>query len=305
MTKQIKLLLLAFCISTALSAQVTEGEKKLRTVAADTLEGWQTGGLFAFSLSQTSLSNWAAGGNSSVAVNGIVSLYARHKKGKGVWENYLDLGYGLLKEGKEKFRKTDDKIDLLSKYGNRAYRHWYYSALVNFKTQMAPGYLFPKDSVISEFLAPAYNLTAIGMDYKPDDYLSMFIAPLTSKLTIVNNDVLAAAGAFGVDPGKKTRHEIGGYLRFLYSRKDFTSEALKNVSIITKLDLFSNYRVKPGNVDVSWETLIGMKVNKFLTVNLNTHLIYDDDVKIEFEPGKRGARTQFKEIFGLGASLRF
>jgi hypothetical protein len=142
------------------------------------------------------------------------------------------------------------------------------------------------------------------MDYKPNDYLSLFIAPVTSKLTIVNDDVLSAAGAFGVDPGKKLRHEFGGYLRLFYSRKDFKSEFMRNISLISRLDLFSNYQQNPQNIDVSWENIIGMKVNKFLTVNLNTHIIYDDDVKIEFEPGKQGARTQFKEIFGLGVSFR-
>ena len=43
-------------------AQVTDAEKKLKTVNADTVMGWKKGGLFALNLSQTSLTNWAAGG---------------------------------------------------------------------------------------------------------------------------------------------------------------------------------------------------------------------------------------------------
>ena len=105
-------------IFTTTSAQVTEAEKQLKTVNTDTIMGWKKGGVFALNFSQTSLNNWAAGGQNSVAVNGIFSAFANFKKGKSAWDNTLDLGYGLLKQGKEgDAMKTDDKIDFLSKYG--------------------------------------------------------------------------------------------------------------------------------------------------------------------------------------------
>ncbi|MBN2862697.1 MAG: hypothetical protein JXN62_06020, partial [Bacteroidales bacterium] len=74
----------------------------------------------------------------------------------------------------------------------------------------------------------------------------------------------------------------------------------------TKIDLFSNYAHNPQNIDVSWETLIGLKVNKYITVNFNTHLLYDDDVKIAVsETESVGSLVQFKEIFGVGFSYNF
>ena len=208
--------------------------------------------------------------------------------------------------------KTDDKIDFLSKYGREAFTNFYYSALVNFKTQMAPGYNYPNDSVkISNFLAPAYLLAALGMDYKPDAYLSIFMAPVTGRLTIVNDELLSDAGAFGVDPGKNTKGEFGGYIRLIYTRNDFKAELLKNVAFTTKFDLFSNYLDNPQNMDVSWETLIAMKVNEYISVNLTTHLLYDDDTKISIDDNddgivdEFGPRVQFKEIFGIGFSYKF
>mgnify|MGYP002476809035 CR=1 FL=1 len=107
-------LLLSF-FSIATFGQVTEGEKTLRTVSADTTQGWKGGGVFAVNLAQTSLTNWVSGGQNSVAINGVLSVFANMIKGKSRWDNSLDLGYGLLKQGKEDFRKTDDKIDFLSK----------------------------------------------------------------------------------------------------------------------------------------------------------------------------------------------
>ena len=99
---------------------------------------------------------------------------------KDNWDNSLDLGYGLLKQGEQGFRKTDDKIDLLSKYGRQAHKGLYYAALFNFKTQMQPGYKYISDvdkEKISNLLAPAYTLIALGFDYKPNSYFSAFVAP--------------------------------------------------------------------------------------------------------------------------------
>jgi hypothetical protein len=249
-----------------------------------------------------------------------LSLFANYKKGSSVWDNSLDIGYGLLKQGKGAgsggFRKTDDKFDFLSKYGKEAFKNVYYAALFNFKTQMQPGvkYAPTTKETISDFLSPAYVLFAVGMDYKPNANLSLFAAPVTSKITIVKNKQLSDAGAFGVDPGKTTNSEFGGYVRAIYTRNDFKSEFLKNVSFTTKVDIFSNYIKNPQNLVINWETLLAFKVNKFISANLNTQLIYDDKIKVPFDrngdsvidPGEVvGSKIQFKEILGVGFSYNF
>jgi len=302
--------------SQILSGQVTEVEKHLRTLPPDTTQGWKKGGVIVANLAQTSMTNWAAGGQNSVAMNGIFSAFANYKRNKSVWDNSLDIGYGKLKQGKNNnYRKTDDKIDLLSKYGKEAFKNFYYAFLFNFKTQMAPGYDYPNDTVkISNLFSPAYILFALGMDYKPNAYFSAFIAPLTAKFTIVNDKKLSDAGAFGVKPRNKSLSEIGGYIRAIYSKNDFKSEFLKNVSFTTKIDLFTNYAKNPQNIVVNWETLIAFKVNKFISANISTQLIYDDKIKVPFdkngdgkiETGEAvGSKIQFKEILGVGLSYKF
>lgn len=312
--KIIAIFLIFWVFGLVASGQVTEAEKKLRSLSADTIHGWKKGGFLAINLAQTSLTNWASGGQNSLAVNGLFSSFANLKKGKSAWDNSLDLGYGLLKQGKNgSFMKTDDKIDLLSKYGREAFKNVYYAALLNFKTQMTPGYNYPNDSVkISNFFAPAYLLGALGMDYKPSAYFSAFIAPLTGKFTFVYDKILSDAGAFGVTPGEKVKSEMGGYIRVIYSKNDFKNEFMKNVSFTTKIDFFSNYLDKPQNIDVNWETLIAMKVNKYISVNFNTLLIYDDNTKIKVDRNEDGildllpgSRVQFKEILGVGFSYKF
>jgi hypothetical protein len=314
--KNILLALLIVLIPIVINGQVTEAEKVLREKTADTTLGWKSGGSLTLTMAQTSLTNWSAGGQNSISLNGRLSLFANYKAEKSVWDNSLDIGYGLMKQGiDDYFTKTDDKIDLLSKYGREAFKNFYYSALFSFRTQMTPGYKYPDlDNKISDFFAPAYILFAAGMDYKPNPYFTAFLAPLTAKFTIVNDPTLSQQGAYGVEAGEKSRSEIGGYIRAAYSRNDFKSEVLKNVAFTSKIDLFSNYADNPQNIDVNWETLLGLKINKFLVVNFNMQLVYDDNTLIPVDRNDDGIiqsdeppgpRTQFKEIFGVGFSVKF
>ncbi len=308
-----------FLISGSLLAQVTEKEKDLRKLNSDTIQGWKKGGLFTVAFSQVSLTNWAAGGENSFSGNSLVNAFANYKKNKISWDNTLDLGYGIMKQGDQEVRKTDDKIDFSSKFGRKLSSSSFAAALLNFKTQFMPGYNYPNDSVaISKLMAPGYLLFAAGYDYKKGDWLSLFIAPVTGKMTFVLDETLANAGAFGVEPavinpldnsisvpGKKMRSEFGGYFKGAFSK-----DIMTNVKLSTKLELFTNYLINPQNVDVYWETNIGMKVNKYITVTVGTTLVYDDDIDIEIKDDAgavigKGPRVQFKEVFGLGFSYKF
>jgi len=112
-------------------AQTTEAEKAVRTVTIDTLKGWKTGGLLGFTISQATFTNWAAGGQNTIALGGIVNLFANFKGNNSSWDNMLDAGYGILQQGKNAgFIKTDDKFDFTSKYGRKASEKWYYAGLV-------------------------------------------------------------------------------------------------------------------------------------------------------------------------------
>jgi|BioPla2DNA2_1021312.scaffolds.fasta_scaffold09448_1 hypothetical protein len=310
MRKVIYLVAVFLLSSQILCGQVVEGEKDLRKQTTAEEKGWNTGAVFSLNVSQTSLTNWAAGGQNSFGINGLASLYANYGKGNISWDNSLDVGYGVLQQGaKTPFLKTDDRFDLLSKFGRKASEKWYYAALLNFKTQMTPGWDYKKDPKvkISNLLAPAYVLGAVGADYKPNKYFSAFLSPVTGKMTIVNDTTLSKQGAFGVKKGEVLKGEFGGYVRAAFTKNDFTQELLKNVSLTSKLDLFSNYLYRPQDVDVSWENIIALQLNKYITVNLNTHLIYDADILFDTDndgiPDK--TKVQFKEILGVGFMVKF
>ena len=287
----------------------------------DSLKLWKKGGAGTLNFAQTALSNWAAGGENSFSATALFNLFANYKKDKTSWENTFDATYGMQQSGKDALRKSDDKIDFTSKVGHQTSKKWSVAMMLNFKSQFTQGYNYPNDSiVISDFLSPAHILLATGMDFKPNDNFSFLLSPVTGKVTIVNNQTLADAGAYGVDKalfdtagvmtadGKKIRYEFGALVAIKYKK-----EVAKNIAFSTKVDFFSNYFNNPQNVDINWDVLISMKVNKFVSASISTMLIYDHDTPVPIYQDIAGVktqvgagpRTQFKEVFAIGFSYKF
>lgn len=268
----------------------------------DTL--WKVGGVGTLTFSQVSLYQWSAGGDPSVSGAGLLNLYANFNDGNKSWENTLDLAYGLNRIGRgddAETKKTNDRIEFSSQFGMKASGKWYYSSLLNFKTQFTKGYdPDNEDVVISDFFAPAYITSSLGMEYKGDKGFQAFLSPITGKYTIVMNDSLSADGNFGVEPGKNFRAELGGFIKLSYK-----ADLMENVSMTTKVDFFSNYLDQPGNIDVNFELLLAMKINEYLAATVNVLAIYDDDVNLVQEDGTQGPGIQVKEVFGLGLSYKF
>jgi hypothetical protein len=281
--------LVSLFISVLLIAPIFAQEKKDTTY-------WKSGGMFAVNFNQVSFVNWSAGGLNSVSGVAKAQYFANYKKGSVSWDNILDLGYGLSKVQGLVIQKNEDIIDLQSKLGIKATNKWFYSGLLNFKSQFAPGYS-DKENInrISDFLSPAYLFISVGMDYKPTDKFSLMLSPVTGKMTIVLDDSLRVN--YGVDIDKTFRPEFGAYLKTALNQ-----EIMKNVSLLSELGLFTNYLNHPEKIDVDWKVGLNMKVNKYISAQLSTHLIYDYDIK---DPADGLAKVQFKELFGVGFSFKF
>lgn len=314
-------LLMAVAVTT--NAQENQAQRdsvaaamKARTAADTTGKIWTRGGTIQLNMSQVNLTNWAAGGFSSISGIGQFNAFANRKKGRHAWDNSVALAYGLLSQDNHDAVKTDDRIDLNTKYGYELKKAWYLAALAQFKTQFTDGKNPETGERISDFMAPGYLILGLGIDYMPNDHFSAFISPATAKFTFVADQDLADAGAFGVDPatydtfgakltnGKNSLFEFGGYIKLMY-----THDLAKNINFLTRADFFSNYLKDPQNIDVNWETLFTFKVNDWFAATLSTMLIYDDNTQI-LKPWEGttqqyvGKGTQFKETIGLGLTLK-
>lgn len=304
------LLALTFLMAMTTFAQ-DETIKKLRSdseksIAKDpndtTQKAWKKGATLGINLAQGSLSNWAAGGEDfSLSLNGILSLFAFHKKDRHSWDNTLDLNLGYLRTTSLGGRKNDDRLDIVSKYGYALNPKLNLSGLFNFRSQLFKGYTYEGNTrtYSSNFLAPAYILVSPGLDFKPTTNLSIFVSPASVRWVIVNDDTLSARGLYGVEPGQKSRTEIGAFLSATY-----ITDPAKKVSYKGRFDLFSNYRDEPKNVDLFMTNLVAVKLSKVLSLTYSLDLIYDDDAEL-FGPNRNAPALQVKSLVGVGLLVKY
>ncbi len=307
--------------ATAQKSDITSAAQKASGAAKfDTTKKWEIGGPLSVTFTQTSLSNWAGGGESSVGLTALASLHANYSDLKFSWLNDLELGYGFTRLQDQPLQKTTDQIEATSSVGYILFDHTSVTFLTNFQSQFASGYTNAADTVLmSKFMSPGYLIISLGLDYKPNKDLSLFLSPASGRFVFVEDQALANLGDDGVTPavednyghiiipGKKEKTEFGAYFKGNY---DHTFN--KNVNFTTELELFSNYLKDPQNIVVNWSTYLQLKFSKYLAVTFNTQLIYDNTIDVPIYKKVNGVSTlvgsgprlQFKDVLGVGLGFK-
>jgi hypothetical protein len=270
---------------------------------------WKHKNSIGFDLNEVAFVNWNAGGVNSISGLFKVEFSRMYEKLYTLWNNEVSARYGLNNQQNTGLIKTDDEIRLASSFGYRkdTVSKWYYTAQVNFRTQFTDGYSEPdEEDPISRFFAPAYFHLGIGGRYNlKEELFSIYMSPLTLKSTYVFDEKLSNEGAFGVEPGERSRHELGILIQTKWEKEIF-----KNVAMVNDLDLYSDYMNRFGNIDVDWVLSFQFKINKLFQASFRSHLIYDDDIKIketneDGEVETLGARVQLKQQLGIGIVYNF
>lgn len=294
------LALVSFAQDQGIKALKNDASKSVKKDPADTsTKTWKKGGSLALNLNQGSLTNWSAGGEKfSLSLNNYLNLFAFYKKGKHSWDNNLDLAYGIVKTTSLGMRKASDRINFFSKYGRELKPKLSLAALVDFRSQFANGFAYSKtaagvdtQSITSKTLQPAYALASLGLDYKPNSDLSIFVSPITARYIIVGSQELKVI--YNVPLNKSAGQELGAFASLNYLKA-----INKTVTYKSKLDLFSNYKSNPQNVDIFFTNVLTAKLMKYINFSLNVDLIYDDDIA-NTKPG-RGPAPQILQLMGVG-----
>jgi len=298
-----KTLIMAFfgCLSVAGYAQTTT-----QAAPPDTTHVWTIHGQNTLLINQSSFSNWAAGGQNSLAANIVLDYDFNYKRDKWNWDNKVILGYGLSKQNGLGWRKNDDRAILNSLLGYQAAKYWLYTFYANFQTQFSNGYTYDDANhrtLISAPFAPAYLTFGPGFAYKRSDNFRINFSPAAIRLTFVSNDSLSNIGSYGVTPGSKSLFEFGASVDAYYK-----FNLAQNITFENILKLYSNYLDKPQNVYMDYAGNIFMKVNKLVTVNVGVELISDPEAKIPVLSNgvtEYYSLLQVKEIFGVGLTYKF
>lgn len=266
-------------------------------------EGWTRTGNISFLFNQSSFENWTAGGINNISGTLGLNYDFNYVNNNGLlWDNKIIASYGITKiKGADK-QKTDDRLEFNSLVGKKASEFWFYSAFLNFKTQMDSGFDADTGVKNTHFFSPAFLQFGPGMLWKKSDNLKVNFAPATAKMIFVHDEFTAvpvgaesafndAGGYFGVEANKTFRFELGFALGAYYKVK-----LMENVSMENILNLYSNYLEDPQNVDIDYTMNLVMSINKYLSANLAFQTIYDDNAFKGF---------QTRQVFGLGMNYGF
>lgn len=309
-------------ISTPLLAQEDENNAD---EAADTAENatdttkvekpkyWTYAGNIGFNIAQVSLNdNWTGGGESNTAIASLVDMKLNFKKGTSSWENSLFFEYGRARQGKRPnpFQKTTDNLIIITRYGY-VLNDWLDIKFIgDFRTQVDEGLRFSTNSegerfstLISDFMAPGFLLLNLGLSHSKPSKYSVTLSPFATKTTFVLNDSLATIGSFGNAPGQRINSEFGGSFIGSYQMK-----VMDNITYRTNLNLFANYREMTSlrSVDVNWENVMTLTVNKYIKSTIATLLIWDEDIDVrvdELGVGRPGVQFRTGITVGLVLAL--
>ena len=287
---------------------------------------------------QTSLTNWAAGGDNTFSLAAFIDGNANWKKNEMFWNNRLQLDYGFLyASSKPILQKNTDRIYLESKWGYKApsTKYLYFSANYDFKSQFTNTYDYPTpttkadgsafgenelpsredwiaaQALKSGLLAPAYTNLALGIDYIPTKWLTVNMAPVTGGFVIVKDKALR--GNYSMPLKSKYENVTEGVptdgSQFRSARFEFGAQLKMdakvnindNFSYSTQVVLFANYLDIKRCPRINWDNRIDWKLAKYFSFTITTNLIYDDKIMIADKDGQNPKpRVQFKESLAFG-----
>lgn len=268
----------------------------------DTALGWTFGGGLGLDLSTMGLWNPKVGaGTNRFGIGGLGTVFASKKADNWFWRSVFSIQLSAQKIGRSSaaqpdgFQKNIDVMRLGSRYGRKIGNgKWYVAGDMFVQTQLlqtyASNYLTPvneQDRLVSKFLSPVTVTFSPGIDYKPDNHLSLFYSPCGVQWIYVADDSIAGTGVHGNDV---TRNDIGAITSFENSFLGLGSEFKASyvnkywddrLSVTSGFRLFSNYLKEPQNIDVLFTTNFNFNLFKGLSLQLLFEYFYDHDVKVQ------------------------
>ena len=264
------------------------------------LRYWKTFGNFQGKYTQSYYSdNWYKGGESNHSILGQINLEADYAKNQTTWDNKLELKLGYYNtsqvNGKNPFRTNEDLIRFTSKFGLKAFSHWYYSSQFQGYTQFAPVWDTKNPTKLkSKFFAPAYANVSVGLDYKPKFKkkgvtLSVLLSPFSYNCKYSAVDSIATN--FGIEAGKQVKHSFGsrfdGNLKWTF---------LEDFTWTNKTQFYTTYE----STEINFENTIDYRLSKYLSLQFFCHWRFDDSVKRKKDKdGNLMGYGQFKEFLTL------
>lgn len=244
--------------------------------------------------------NWYQGGQSSLSLlsDQLLSLKYNDPSGKVLFENALQWKVNLTTSEEDtvhKVRVGEDVLQLNSKFGYKAFSNWYYSASLQFKTQVLTNYASNSNDIQAEFLSPSELNVGLGLSYqhsyeKPVKLShTLTLSPLSYNLKFLALHHMDPT-RFGIETGW-AKNEIGSSLDYT-----ITWNLRYNIQWSSHLFAFTNYNTSL----VEWTNTFDFAFSTYFSARVYVDVRYDDSVA----PDPRLGYFQIKNLLSLGFSYK-
>ncbi len=248
--------------------------------------------------------NWYQGGNNNL--NMILNLIYDVKLNPAfhpnlLFESTFQYKLGMNDAPDDELRDysiSEDLLQITSKFGVKAAKHWFYSVNGMFKTQIFNSYKTNTYDLKAAFLSPAELNLGVGMTYeyankKKTLSFNASISPLSYNLKTCTNDLMDVT-AYGIKSGRTSVSQYGSS-----GEAKLTWKIAHNLTYTSRLFVFTDYDGLQGD----WENTFNFQFNRYLSTQIFVHGRYDSQTPRQAD--NRWHKWQLKEILSFGISYRF
>ena len=214
-------------------------------------------------VSQISFTNWAKGGDNTITYNTGLTAGLKKDTPKYSWFIHGDFSFGQTKQGDKGVRNTLDRIDFDASVTFKKKKIDESLFLLTLDTQFARGYNYKRDPPItkSDFRDPICLVHSLGTGVQ-------FSSTTKTKLGFAMKETFTNDfRQYSDNPKTKDKMEWYKIEHGLNSRTDFSCKIKTSMSLVSKLELFSNLN-SLKEIDVRWDTKFQAKLAKYISVTL-------------------------------------
>ncbi len=244
--------------------------------------------------------NWYQGGNNHLALllgaNWNVQLNQVYHPNL-LFQSNLSYKLGLNSTPQDRVHDYSISEDVLQwnlNTGLKAFKKWYYSFNVQFKTQIFQNYKANSHDLSASFLSPGDFNMGLGMAYstkKNNIEFTATISPFSYNLKTCITDRIDH-GQFNIKPNRKSHSEIGSNGEFNMNWK-----IRYNINYKTRVFLFTDYSYFLAD----WENTFNFDINKFLSTQIYVHMRYDTST----DTNTSWKHFMLREVLSFGLSYTF
>lgn len=191
---------------------------------------------------------------------------------------------------------SEDVLQYNLNTGLKAFKKWFYSLNLQFKTQILRNYEQNSMKRKASFLSPGDLNLGLGMAYSHQNQkktlqFTATISPISYNLKTCITDSIDHA-IFNIAPNRKTRSEVGSNAEF-----NMNWQITPNINYKTRLFLFTDYDYYLAD----WENTFSFYINKFLSTQIYVHMRYDTSTDISTS----WKHFMLREVLSFGLTYTF